>query len=153
MKYFFSSYAVDFTISLFYSSKEFDTKHGKGNCEDNCHQGTVGGNWKCGVYPNSPKPVGEEHAYNPALPDLAISSESRCASKSLSVLNRLIRLEISHVWWTRFVNHTRLLDPLQTARLNFCASRESTERPVAGRPRRHRKKIIFQHWKLIGLSL
>ena len=27
-------------------------------------------------------------------------------------------------WWTRFVNHTRLQDPLQTVRLNFCASRE-----------------------------
>ena len=36
---------------------------------------------------------------------------------------------VSHVWWTRLVNHTRLLDPLQTARLNFCASRKSTERP------------------------
>ena len=132
MKYFFSSYTVDFTISLFYSSKEFDTKHGNGNCEETCHQGTVGGNWKSGVYP---KPVGEEHAYNHCL-TFAISSESRCAAKSLSVLNRLIRLEISHVWWTRFGNHTRLLDPLQTARLNFCASRESTERPVAGRPRR-----------------
>ena len=75
------------------------------------------------------KPVGEEHAYNHYL-TFAISSESRCAAKSLSVLNRLIHLEISHVWWTR------LLDPLQTARLNFCASRDSTERLVAGRPRR-----------------
>ena len=110
MKYFFSSYTVDFTISLFYSSKEFDTKHGKGNCEETCHQGTVGGNWKSGVHP---KPVGEE-------PCMLIY---RCAEKSSSVLNRLIRLQISHVWWTRFVNHTRLLDPLQTARINFCASR------------------------------
>ena len=131
MKYFFSSYTVYFIFSLFYSSKEFDTKHGKGNCEETCYQGTVEGNWKSGVYP---KPVGEEHAYNHCL-TFAISSESRCAAKSLSVLNRLIPLEISHVWWTHFVNHTRLLDPLQTAHLNFCASRESTERPVAGRPR------------------
>ena len=129
VKYLFSSYTVDFTISLFYSSKEFDTKHGKGNCEETCHQGTVEG--KSVVYP---KPVREEHANNNCL-TFAISSESRCATKSLSVLNRLIPLEISHVWWTRFVNHTRLLDPLQTARLKFCASREFTERLVAGRPR------------------
>ena len=96
--------------------------------------GGGGGDWKSGVYP---KPVGEEHAYNHFhCLTVAISSESRCAAKSLSVLNRLIRLEISQAWWTRFVNHTRLLDPLQTARLNFCASSEFTERPVAGRPRR-----------------
>ena len=54
VKYFFSSCTVDCTISLFYSNKEFVTKHGKGNCEETCHQGTVEGNWKSGV---DPKPA------------------------------------------------------------------------------------------------
>ena len=61
VKYFFSSYTVDCTISLFYSHKNFDTKHGKENCKETCHQGTVEGNWKSGV---DPKPAGEVHGYN-----------------------------------------------------------------------------------------
>ena len=70
------------------------------------------------------------------LVTFAISSESRCAAKSSSILNRLISLPIFHVWWTYLVNHTGFLHPLHSVRFNFCASRESTERPVAGRPRR-----------------
>ena len=34
------------------------------------------------------------------------------------------------------VNHTGFLHLLHSVRFNFCASRESTERPVVGRPRR-----------------
>ena len=60
VKYFFSSYTIDCTISLFYSYKEFVTKHGKGNCEEACHQGTVEGNWKSGV---DPKPAVVKYIY------------------------------------------------------------------------------------------
>ena len=41
--------------------QKFDTKHGNGNCEETCHQGTVEGDWKSGV---DPKPAGEVHANN-----------------------------------------------------------------------------------------
>ena len=61
VKCFFSSYTLHCTISLFYSYKEFDTKHEKGNCEETRHQGTVEGNWKSGV---DLKLAGEVHAYN-----------------------------------------------------------------------------------------
>ena len=44
-------FLVDLTISLFYSSREFDTKFGRGNCENTSHQGTVEGDWNFGVYP------------------------------------------------------------------------------------------------------
>ena len=73
------------------------------------------------------------------LVTFAISGESRsarCAAKSFSILNRLISLPIFHVWWTYLVNHTGFLHPLHSVRFNFCASRESTEHPVAGRSRR-----------------
>ena len=65
----------------------------------------------------------------------AISSESRSAAKLLSILNRLIPLPIFHVRCTYLVKHTGFLHPHHSVRFNFCASRESTERPVAGRPR------------------
>ena len=42
------SCTIDCTISLFYSYKEFSTKHRKGNCEETCHQGTAEGIWKSG---------------------------------------------------------------------------------------------------------
>ena len=58
----------------------------------------------------------------------AISSKGTGAAKSLSILNRLIPLPT--------LNHTGFLHPLHSVCFNFCASRESTERPVAGRPRR-----------------
>ena len=44
-------FLVDLTISLFYSSREFDTKFWRGNCQNTSHQGTVEGDWKFGVYP------------------------------------------------------------------------------------------------------
>ena len=68
----------------------------------------------------------------------AISSESRCAAKSLFTLNWLIPLPIFHIWWTYLVNHTGFLHPLRalhSVRL-ICASRESRDSPVAGWPRR-----------------
>ena len=70
-----------------------------------------------------------------ALSLIAISSESRCSAKSLSILNRLTPLQIFHGWWTYLVNHTVHLHPLHSVHFYFCASIASTERPYAGRPR------------------
>ena len=127
VKYFFRSYTVDCTISLFYSCKEFVTNHGKGNCEETCHQGTVEGNWKSGV---DPKPAVVK--YMSATTDLCHFQRKQM----LSIINRPILLQIFHGWWTYLVNHTGHLHPLHSVRFYFCASIESTERPVAGRLRR-----------------
>ena len=83
------------------------------------------------------------------LVTFAISSESRCAAKSLSILNRLIPLPIFHVWWTYLVNHTGFLHPLHSVRFNFCASRESKERPVAGRLADPSTKMSFSDAKTL----
>ena len=57
------------------------------------------------------------------LVTFAISSESRCAAKSLSILNRPIPYPIFHVWWMYRVNHTGFLHPLHSVCFNICASR------------------------------
>ena len=43
------------------------------------------------------------------LVTFAISSESRCAAKALSILNRLIPLPIFHIWWTSALTSVHVL--------------------------------------------
>ena len=79
-----------------------------------------------------------------------------CA-KSLSILNRLIPLQIFHGWWTCLVHHTGHLHPLHSVLFYFCASIESTERQGTSRSRSpltiHRLKIKCRFWRLKNFQL
>ena len=80
-----------------------------------------------------------------SLREVRREKTSRSSLKLVNFKQTYPVTKIFHVWWTYLVNHTGLRYPLHSVRFNFCASGESTERPVAGRPRRlsltiHRQK-------------